>query len=100
MAGPDFAHIPRTIALLDNHTRRIIIETLAMQPLSPGTLLEYVPVKQPTLSYHLDLLQRARLIRRVLEEPGLHVCTKEIHLLARYAEEVLIPPGERIRRFF
>jgi len=100
MAGPDFARIPRTIALLDNHTRRIIMETLAMQPLSPGALLEFVPVRQPTLSYHLDLLQRAHLIRRVLEEPGLHVCAKEIHVLARYAEEVLTPPSERIQRFF
>jgi len=100
MAGPDFAHIPRTIALLDNHTRRIIMETLAMHPLSPGALLEHVPVKQPTLSYHIDLLQRAHLIRRVIEEPGLHVSAKEIHLLARYAEEVLTPSGERIPRFF
>lgn len=100
MAGPDFAQIPRTIALLDNHSRRVILETLAMQPLTPGQLLRYVSVKQPTLTYHLQLLHEARLIVQDWEEPGLHVNADQVMLLARYAEQVLTPAGARFRSIF
>jgi predicted transcriptional regulator len=99
MAGPDFAEIPHLIALLDNRTRRVICETLAITPLTSGQLAQYVAVKQPTLSYHTQLLFNARLISRDWETPGYHVSAEKVRLISRYVEEVLMPAGARCRGF-
>jgi len=43
-------------------TRREILELLKERDLTPSDILEKIKIAQPTLSHHLDILKRARLI--------------------------------------
>lgn len=54
-------------AALSDPTRRLILENLRSQDLTPSELLERIEVSQPTLSHHLDILKRAELIEGVRE---------------------------------
>ncbi len=49
-------------ASLSDPTRRVILENLRGEDLTPSELLERIDVSQPTLSHHLDILKRAELI--------------------------------------
>lgn len=47
---------------LGDPTRMAIIQLLREQNRTPSELLERIPVTQPTLSHHLDILKRADLV--------------------------------------
>lgn len=47
---------------LGDPTRMAIIQLLREQSRTPSELLERIPVTQPTLSHHLDILKRADLV--------------------------------------
>ena len=47
---------------LGDPTRREILRVLRERDLTPSELLERIPVTQPTLSHHLDILKRADLV--------------------------------------
>ena len=47
---------------LGDPTRMAIIRLLREQSRTPSELLERLPVTQPTLSHHLDILKRADLV--------------------------------------
>jgi ArsR family transcriptional regulator len=47
---------------MSDPTRREILELLKESDRTPSELLEKLPVAQPTLSHHLDILKRANLI--------------------------------------
>ncbi|MDO8950469.1 MAG: hypothetical protein Q7V61_08155 [Actinomycetota bacterium] len=100
MGGTDFASIPETIAMLNSYSRRTIIETLAEQRMTTGQLQRFVPVKQPTLTYHVHLLQKAHLIGADWEEPGFHVNTSQIRLLSSYVDRYLMPRESRLSIFY
>jgi DNA-binding transcriptional ArsR family regulator len=55
-------NISNIFASLSDPTRRLILEYLRSQDLTPSELLELIDVTQPTLSHHLDILKRAELI--------------------------------------
>lgn len=55
-------NISRIFASLSDPTRRLILENLRGQDLTPTELLERITASQPTLSHHLDILKRAELI--------------------------------------
>jgi ArsR family transcriptional regulator, arsenate/arsenite/antimonite-responsive transcriptional repressor len=47
---------------LGDPTRLTILQLLREQSRTPSELLERMPVTQPTLSHHLDILKRADLV--------------------------------------
>jgi DNA-binding transcriptional ArsR family regulator len=47
---------------LGDPTRMAIIQLLRERSRTPSELLERIPVSQPTLSHHLDILKRANLV--------------------------------------
>lgn len=47
---------------LGDPTRRQIIQLLKEKDLTPSEILEKIKISQPTLSHHLDILKRAKLI--------------------------------------
>lgn len=47
---------------LGDPTRTAIIRLLREKSRTPSELLERIPVTQPTLSHHLDILKRADLV--------------------------------------
>ncbi len=47
---------------LGDPTRREILELLKEKDLTPSEILEKIKIAQPTLSHHLDILKRAKLI--------------------------------------
>lgn len=49
-------------AALSDPTRRLVIENLKGEDLTPSQMLERIQVSQPTLSHHLDILKRAELV--------------------------------------
>ena len=53
-------------ALSDN-SRRQILECLKERPKTPSELLEEINISQPTLSHHLDMLKRVKLIEGTRE---------------------------------
>jgi DNA-binding transcriptional ArsR family regulator len=48
---------------LSDPTRRKILRLLKDADRTPTEMLERLPISQPTLSHHLDILKRASLIR-------------------------------------
>lgn len=52
---------------LADPTRRDILELLKTDDLTPSEILEKLPVSQPTLSHHLDMLKRAKLVTSMRE---------------------------------
>jgi DNA-binding transcriptional ArsR family regulator len=59
--------IGNVFAALSDPTRRMVVENLRTQDLTPSELLEKINVSQPTLSHHLDILKRAELIEGTRE---------------------------------
>ena len=47
---------------LSDPTRRKVLQLLREQDMTPSEILEKLPVSQPTLSHHLDILKRADLV--------------------------------------
>lgn len=47
---------------LSDPSRRQIIDCLKVKPKTPSELLEDIDISQPTLSHHLDILKRVKLI--------------------------------------
>ena len=47
---------------LSDPSRRAIIQLLKERARTPSELLEKLNISQPTLSHHLDILKRAKLI--------------------------------------
>jgi DNA-binding transcriptional ArsR family regulator len=47
---------------LGDPTRMAIIQLLRERSRTPSELLERIPVSQPTLSHHLDILKRSNLV--------------------------------------
>ena len=47
---------------LSDQTRREILQLLKERDMTPTEMLEKLPVTQPTLSHHLDILKRADLV--------------------------------------
>ncbi len=60
-------NIGNIFSALSDPTRRVILENLRSQDLTPTELLEKIDVSQPTLSHHLDILKRAELIEGTRE---------------------------------
>lgn len=54
-------------AALSDPTRRLVIENLKSEDLTPSQMLERIQVSQPTLSHHLDILKRAELVETTRE---------------------------------
>lgn len=54
-------------AALSDPTRRLVIENLKTEDLTPSQMLERIKVTQPTLSHHLDILKRAELVETTRE---------------------------------
>ena len=52
---------------LSDPTRRKVLQLLREQDMTPSEILERLPVSQPTLSHHLDILKRADLVTCVRE---------------------------------
>jgi len=53
-------------------TRTAIIQLLREKSRTPSELLERLPVTQPTLSHHLDILKRADLVETRREGQFIH----------------------------
>ena len=47
---------------LSDPTRRKVLQLLREQDMTPSEILVKLPVSQPTLSHHLDILKRADLV--------------------------------------
>ena len=47
---------------LTDPTRQEILKLLRKEDLTPSDILKKLSVSQPTLSHHLDILRRARLV--------------------------------------
>jgi len=47
---------------LSDPTRRKVLQLLRERDMTPSEILEKLPVSQPTLSHHLDILKRADLV--------------------------------------
>lgn len=60
-------NLGNVFAALSDPTRRLILENLRSQDLTPSELLERIEVSQPTLSHHLDILKRAELVENTRE---------------------------------
>jgi len=60
-------NISNIFSALSDPTRRLVLENLRSQDLTPSELLERIDVSQPTLSHHLDILKRAELIEGTRE---------------------------------
>ncbi len=54
-------------AALSDPTRRLVVENLKGEDLTPSEMLERIQVSQPTLSHHLDILKRAELVETTRE---------------------------------
>jgi ArsR family transcriptional regulator len=52
----------RLFQALSDPTRRQVLELLKRKQSTPTEILTTLPVSQPTLSHHLDILKRANLI--------------------------------------
>jgi ArsR family transcriptional regulator, arsenate/arsenite/antimonite-responsive transcriptional repressor len=52
---------------LGDPTRMAILQLLKENDLTPTALLGRLPVTQPTLSHHLDILKRANLVETARE---------------------------------
>jgi len=57
---------------LGDPTRTAIIQLLRERSRTPSELLERLPVTQPTLSHHLDILKRANLVETRREGQFIH----------------------------
>jgi DNA-binding transcriptional ArsR family regulator len=64
---PDFdeRRLDRVFAALADSTRRAIVVRLARSEATVGELAEPFPVSRPAISKHLDVLERAGLVRRI-----------------------------------
>lgn len=60
-------NIGAIFAALSDPTRRLVIESLKAEDLTPSEMLERIKVSQPTLSHHLDILKRAELVETTRE---------------------------------
>jgi DNA-binding transcriptional ArsR family regulator len=60
-------NISAIFAALSDPTRRLVVENLKSEDLTPSELLERIDVSQPTLSHHLDILKRAELVETARE---------------------------------
>ncbi len=60
-------NIGAIFAALSDPTRRLVIENLKAEDLTPSEMLERIDVSQPTLSHHLDILKRAELVETTRE---------------------------------
>jgi DNA-binding transcriptional ArsR family regulator len=69
-------NIGAIFAALSDPTRRLVLENLKGEDLTPSEMLERIQVSQPTLSHHLDILKRAELG----EKAGLVGATKYVEL--------------------
>ena len=54
-------------AALSDQTRRLVLENLKGEDLTPSEMLQRIDVSQPTLSHHLDILKRAELVETTRE---------------------------------
>jgi ArsR family transcriptional regulator, arsenate/arsenite/antimonite-responsive transcriptional repressor len=57
---------------LGDPTRLAIIQLLRDKSRTPSELLDRIPVTQPTLSHHLDILKRADLVETRREGQFIH----------------------------
>ncbi len=60
-------NIGAVFAALSDPTRRLVVENLKSEDLTPSEMLERIQVSQPTLSHHLDILKRAELVETARE---------------------------------
>jgi len=79
-----------------------MMEIAAVGPCNATSLGMYLPVKQPTASYHLDVLLKARLLRcqwgpgsSMVYEPN---CARLEHVRI-YIDECLLPSSSRVLRY-
>ena len=98
LTGPDMVGVGRTLRALSNPWRRAMLEIAAVNPSNAATLGQYLPVRQPTAAYHLEVLQDAKLLR--LEwEYGSQLAytpnTARLEQLKRYIDECLMPSSYR-----
>lgn len=60
-------NIGAIFAALSDPTRRLVLENLKSEDLTPSEMLARIRVSQPTLSHHLDILKRAELVETARE---------------------------------
>ena len=58
----DMNQLTELFKALSDPSRRHIIDCLKVKPKTPSELLEELDISQPTLSHHLDILKRVKLI--------------------------------------
>jgi DNA-binding transcriptional ArsR family regulator len=61
----DINQLTELFKALSDPSRRQILECLKVKPKTPSELLEDMDISQPTLSHHLDILKRVKLIEGV-----------------------------------
>jgi DNA-binding transcriptional ArsR family regulator len=102
----------QVLTALADPTRRRIFERLRHRPQSVGELADFVEVRQPTVTQHLQVLQRARLVthrregtrryysasREGLAELRRYVESLWDDVLAAYAGNDAAPPPSTTRR--
>ncbi|PKQ10119.1 MAG: hypothetical protein CVT69_01410, partial [Actinobacteria bacterium HGW-Actinobacteria-9] len=54
--GPDYSSIRSTFKALAHPYRRSMLEIAAIRPASLAEMCECLPVKSPTVSYHLNVM--------------------------------------------
>jgi DNA-binding transcriptional ArsR family regulator len=62
-------HLDATFAALADPTRRALLARLSLGEATVGELCEPFPISQPAISKHLNVLERAGLIRRERDRP-------------------------------
>lgn len=63
----DMNQLTELFKALSDNSRRQILECLKERPKTPSELLEEINISQPTLSHHLDMLKRVKLIEGTRE---------------------------------
>lgn len=102
LTGPNMRDVGTTISALANPWRRAMMEIAAAAPGNAASLGMYLPVKQPTASYHLGVLRQAKLLRCQWCPDGDHFYepnSARLEYLRIYIDECLLPASYRERRY-
>ena len=83
-----FMSLSNTLQALAEPNRRKILDLLKKREMSVGEILKYLNVTMPTLSHHLDILKRARLIGSRREGQQV-IYSLNLSVMEEVAEQIL-----------
>lgn len=93
--GPDFSPIRSTFKALAHPYRRSMLEIAAIQPASLMQMCEYLPVKSPTVSYHLNILLESGVLICPMKWGSMQLAYEpsgaRFEQLHRYIDSCLMP---------